>query len=157
MPEAPEQPIVPATQPAIEQPVENQSVPEPQVPTTEPQDQSNPQPEPEQPVEEGGVVRENSSEDQAIEQGNDHQQAPDSPIGTEPEQIEDEEYEDGPDPEENNAEEEQAEIQAKVDELLLTSNSGEATPEVENKLMSSETKSPQQKQEEQDLVEEAAS
>jgi hypothetical protein len=40
---------------------------------------------------------------------------------------------------------------------LLTSNSGEATPEVENKLMSSETKSPQQKQEEQDLIEEAAS
>jgi hypothetical protein len=40
---------------------------------------------PEQSAEEGGVVRENSSEDQAIEQGNDHQQAPDSPIGTEPE------------------------------------------------------------------------
>ena len=111
---------------------------------------------------EGGLIKENSSEDQAIEQGNDHQQAPDSPRGTEPMPMEDEnEYEPGPDPTEPTPEEEEEEdrseeIQAKVDELLLTSQSGESSQEIEKKLAESEVKSPQQKIEERDLLEEAA-
>jgi len=79
------------------------------------------------------------------------------PRGTEPEPLDDEEYEPGPNPTDNNAEDEekQIEIQSKVDELILTGNSGEASQEIEKKLAASETKSPQQKQEEQDLLDEA--